>query len=135
MSLTMEQFRKKWKGKRINGYTPRGGQCVDEMREWIKNLTGNAYYGLPSIVAAKDAFAAADPKKWRKVRWDGTNTPPVGAILVFARGRWGHVSTARVGSTKKRAASFDQNWTLDHRCSDEAHDNTAHKLIGWLVKR
>lgn len=133
--LTVESFRRKWRGKRIGGYTSRGGQCVDQMREWIRNLTGNAYHGLPRVVAAKDAFAAADPRKWRKVRWDGCNVPPVGAILVFARGRWGHVAVARAHSTRSRVASFDQNWSVDYRCTDEAHPNADHQLVGWLIKR
>lgn len=135
MAISLNDFRRKHKGRRVSGYTSRGGQCVDLARAWVENLTCNAYKGLPRVIAAKEMFDAADARVWRKVRNSPQGVPPVGAVVVFARGRWGHVAIARAGCTTTKLLTFDQNWSVSQRCTDETHGYTAEKVIGWLIKR
>lgn len=129
------EFRKKWNGRRINGYSRNGGQCIDAGREFVKFLTGDAYHGIPRVAGAQDWFNAADPKKWLKIRNNPNNHPPDGAIVVCARGRWGHLFMA-YGCTATELAGWGQNWTVQYHCAAEHHDTYAEmECIGWLIPR
>lgn len=136
MRKVLVSFYKKFKGKRINGYTRNGGQCIDAWREFVKMLTGDPYYGCPRVAGAEDIWNALDPKKWIKVRNTSKNFPLMGAIVICKRGRWGHVLFADDGCTATELRGIAQNWTLEHRVAKEEHDTYAEmEVIGWAYLR
>jgi len=139
MSLTLAEFVTKYDGKRVSGYSESGGQCVDLVRTFLKDQTGDPYYGIPAVPGgAKDMFAKADPRKWRKVKNTPPGVPPAGAIVVFDAhpgNSYGHVAIALRRSDAHNVQSFDQNWSRYRRCTKEWHRYERDRVIGWLIRR
>lgn len=134
---SLTNFIKYWNGKSPTGYTRPGGQCIDLVRYWLKKHTGDPYT-IPRVFAAKEMYAAASPRKWRKTRWKFGKVPPAGAIVVFddhPGNQWGHVAIARAGSTKHELLSFDANWNTYRVASRETHRYARDRVVGWLLWR
>lgn len=143
MALTKTQihsrlvsFRRKWLGKRINGYSANGGQCVDECRQWLAEAFGwsrsKIYKAIPPG-NAETWFKNASTTYFRKIKNTPSGKPPEGAIVVLSHGRYGHVFVAKAGCTTTKMYSLDQNWSIARRVTDEAHRYS--ECIGWLVVR
>jgi hypothetical protein len=150
MGLSLLKFREKWKGRRCSGYTDKGGQCIDIVREWLRNRFGNPYHGIPSVGAASQMYARASTTKWRKVPyrrhadgwWKGPDgrpfRPPNGSILVYAGHEgniYGHVAIVRRSPDGHNSETFDQNWSRYQRCTDEIHRHARDRVIGCLIPR
>lgn len=134
MTLTLGETIKEYDGKTVSGYSNEGGQCGDLARTWVKNLTGDPYYGLPPTgnAGVRQFWYSADVKRWRKVAYEHGRVPASGALIIFDVGVYGHVGIAIPGSSLDVARSFDQNWSTRHICAKESHRYTAHGCLGWL---
>jgi surface antigen len=130
-------------GKRINGYSENGGQCVDEARDYMKDVWGVNPYDMVKAGNAKHFLNNANTKKVRVIRRKANGqvdppyaakNPPKGSILVTDSGRFGHVAVVE-SSNSDYANTIDQNWSKKHRVTRERHRYTSHGVIGWIIKR
>lgn len=131
--LSVKRFIEKYDGKSVDT-----GQCVALVRRYLKEVLGLDEYAIPPVGGAKEMYAKAPTRKFRKVKYTGENRPPSGAIVVFdghAGNPYGHVAIARAGSTKHEHNTFDQNWSRYRRCSRERHRARRDRVIGWLIRR
>lgn len=136
MTISMTAFMTKYNGKRINGYSTKGGQCVDETRQFMAECFGwsrNKIYDAVPPGNAETWFANADTKFFTKVRYKSGLIVPGYAIVVMKHGVYGHVFPAKFKSDKVKILSFDQNWSSYRRCAMEAH--SYREVIGWLIRR
>lgn len=135
MALSLNDFVKKYNGKTVSGYSNEGGQCGDLARTWVKNKTGDPYYGLPPTGSAgvRQFYYNCDLKKWRKIAYEHGRVPPAGALLIHDVGTYGHVGIVLDGSTLDYARVFDQNWSVYHKCTKDTHRYTSTGVLGWLV--
>lgn len=128
-------FRRKWRGRRINGYSEDGGQCVDEVRQWMAEGFGWSRAKIYAAIPPGDAktfFSNASSKYFKKVRNTPRGIPPEGSIAVLDHGKHGHVMVVKGGyNTTTRMYTLDQNWSAYHRVADEAHGYA--ECIGWLI--
>jgi hypothetical protein len=135
----VSRFVRRYDGKRIDGYSRSGGQCVDAVRQFMAETFGwsrSKIYNAVPPGNAKTFFANANPKYFRKVKNTPDYVPPVGAIGVYGSSMgngYGHVVIVREDSTKRLLKSFDQNYSLYRKCAREAHRYSG--CIGFLIKR
>lgn len=135
--MTLDAFRKRWLGKALDWWSssPKP-QCVDLVREWMHRGLGiskaDMYRAIPRG-DAKTFYKNASSKFFSKVAYRKGRVPPKGAIVVWNHGKYGHVAIAKKKCTTDRMRTLDQNWSIDHRVTDEAHRYV--DCIGWLVRR
>lgn len=135
--ITLAAFRKRWLGKSIDTWStsPRP-QCVDLVRQWMiegLGFTATSMYKAIPRSNAEDFFSKASSTYFRKIRNTPAGIPPEGAIVVIQHGDYGHVFIAKRGCTTRLMYSLDQNWSIPHKITDEAHRYTG--CIGWLIRR
>lgn len=135
--ISFTAFRKKWLGKAIGTWsTSKLPQCVDLVRQWMiegLGFTSKTMYDAIPRGDAKTFFARANPRHFRKIKNTPRGIPPEGAIVVLDHGKYGHVFIAKRGGTTLKMFSLDQNWSVPHKISDEAH--RYGECIGWLIRR
>ena len=123
----MEDFVKKWNGKKCNG-----GQCVALAKEWIQE---NKWPAFPGIAYAKD-YAGLTIKGHQWIKNSPKNMPQEGDIVVFGalnKDSVGHMSIAYKPTNATTLTSFDQNWPINSACAEVTHKNYKY-VLGWYHK-
>ena len=137
--LSPEQFIKKYQGKTISGWSNSGGQCVDAVRQVMRETMGISGTTLQAISGgnAHDFFNNASTKYFHKtsggyVRRTPNLIVPEWAIVVLNHGFYGHVFMSFKGSTHNLIRGWGQNWTRVRHCDYEAHGLS--EVIGILTR-
>lgn len=136
--MTIQQFLDKYNGKPIDYDKKFGFQCVDLMRQYIKEvLGGSPYQVIPAADYAKNMFYNYKGTYFEKIYNSPTNSPSKGDIVfwktyLFVTGIAGHVAIA-VDAGMMSLITFDQNWPRGTFCHFQKHSYRG--VIGWLHKK
>ena len=139
--MTFEQFITKYNGRYIDFDGAYGFQCVDEIRQYIKEVLGwGPYIALPTRGNAKDIFIKfpdGGNKYFQKIKNGPNNMPQKGDLVFwtwypFKIGWAGHTAIASV-SWLMGLNTFDQNFPTDSFCRFTLHDYKG--CLGWLRPR
>ena len=138
--MIFDQFTTKYNGKFIDFDGKWGFQCVDEIRQYLKEVLGLDGYTLPPVTYAKQLFTNfpnTGTKDFFKVFNSPTNAPPKGAIVIwgtypFVTGIAGHVALCSA-STSMSLITFDQNYGNPKSCHFVQHSYKG--VLGWLTPK
>jgi len=143
--MTFEEFVIKYNGKYIDYDGFYGFQCVDLMRQYVKEAEGlMPYIAIPTKGNAKDIFNNfKDNQFYQKVKNGLTNMPKKGDIVFWGypyglywdkyKPVWaGHVAVVS-DAWLMGLISFDQNWGKPNFCRYVNH--TYKGCLGWLTRR
>ena len=125
----------------LNGKTGIGntdgnkGQCVGLVMVWIDNLGLSHFYGH-----ARDLFANAPVKQWKKIKNTPTGYPISGDIIVFDKtmgGGFGHTGVVIESDEKSDSVTiFEQNNPANVpgvACEVTTYKGAYWKaVVGWL---
>ncbi len=136
MKLTLDRFFAKYNGRYVDYDGHYGCQCVDLLRQYLKECLGLNPYTLPPVAYAKQVFQNFDPKNpyFVKVLNGPTNVPKRGDIVVwgfypFVTGIAGHVAIFDRGDMWN-FITFDQNYPTGSPCHFQRHNYRG--VLGWL---
>lgn len=143
--MTFEEFVAKYNGKYIDYDNAYGFQCVDLMRQYVKEVEGLLpYTAIPTRGDAKDIFNNfKDNQFYTKIKNGLTNIPKKGDIVFwgypygfYMNGiipKWaGHVAIVSQGWLMG-LISFDQNFGNPSFCRYVNHNYKG--CLGWLSRR
>lgn len=139
MSLT--SFIAKWLNRYCDFDQKWGAQCVDLMRQFIKDVTGKAPYSIPAATYAKQIFKnfpEAGTRDWIKIRNAPSNFPQQGDILFFdglvpgVTGIAGHVGIVTKGDVNQFEL-FNQNYPTNSTCQLRRFGYRG--VMGWIRSR
>lgn len=136
--MTLDQFIAKYNGKYIDFDGHYGPQCVDLMRQYVKEVYGLNPYVIPAAGSAKQIYLNFKNNEFfHKVPNTITGVPNKGDIVFwgwypFVTGWAGHVSIFSAGDAKK-FISFDQNYPTGSFCRYYNHDYRG--VMGWLQRK
>jgi len=147
--MTLNEFVEKYKGKVVDFDGMYGGQCVDLVRQYFKDV-----WNLPEqpegVKSAKDFYFKHESRPKQRMYCDchsyiGANLPPVGSVVIFKDtddNEHGHIAICinvvgiyidvleqdGVYNTKARAEGREQKpaYISKWKCD---------RLVGWLVKK
>lgn len=128
--MTLQQFRDKYIGKKVDFDGFYGGQCVDLYRQYVKDVLG--YPQSPGVGGAAEIWDSASPEYYDFIKNTPTGVPQPGDIVIWNRragGGFGHVAIFLRGDIN-RFTSLDQNWPTLDKVTETEHNYT--NVIGWL---
>jgi cell wall-associated NlpC family hydrolase len=138
--MTFQQFLDRYNGAYIDYDGAYGYQCVDLMRQYIKDVFGvNPYIALPPNSSAKQIYKAYTfSTPYKKIANTPTAIPKNGDIIFWGyypgvTGWAGHVAiVVGDGASVNNFISFDQNWPSRTACHRQLHNYKG--VMGWLRK-
>lgn len=128
--MTLEEFKNKYLGKKVDWDNFYGGQCVDLYRQYVNDVLG--FPQSPGVGGAAEIWDSADPKYYDFIPNGDTNFPEPGDIVIWNRragGGFGHVAIA-LSANPNDFISLDQNWPTLDKVTETKHNYT--NVIGWL---
>lgn len=134
-SMTYQQFKDKWNGKFCDYDKAFGFQCVDLMRQYMKEVMGlEPYKVLPGATYAKQLFWNYKTGPLSKISNGPSNFPKKGAIVFwttypFVTGIAGHVGIVDSADANTLIV-FSQNYPSGSACSLRKFSYKG--VIGWL---
>lgn len=141
--MTTDQFFTKYNGRYIDYDGKFGNQCVDEMRQYIKDVLGYDGYIIPAVNYAKNIFynfPDGGTKQFTKIYNGPTNYPLKGDIIFFKTsilppwlyGWAGHVEIVS-SADGMNMVNFAQNWPTGSPCHFQPRKYK--DCLGWLHPR
>ena len=128
--MTLNEFVKKYLGKKLDYDQFYGGQCIDLYRFYVKEVL--EFPQSPGVGGAAEIWDSADSEYYDFIDNEPTTVPQIGDIVIWNRkegGGFGHVAIYLEGNVNW-FNSFDQNWPTLDKCTITTHDYT--NVIGWL---
>lgn len=144
--MTHGQFISKYQGKYLDWDKKFGFQCMDLMRQYVKEVYGLSPYAvIPAAPTAKQCFLNFKDNQYFKKVLNGPNNMPKQGDLVFwgtypfVTGWAGHVAIFDKGDLYT-IISFDQNYGVGTPCHLQKHgyNKILHGyrgVMGWLTRR
>lgn len=136
--MTLEQFVSEWNGKYIDFDGHYGFQCVDLIRQYVKEMYKvDPYKAIPAAINAKTIFNNfKDNQYFHKIKNSPYGLPEKGDIIFwgyypFVTGWDGHVAIYS-GGDLHNIVSFDQNYGKPNFCRYVNHNDRYHGVMGWL---
>lgn len=133
--MTFLQFFNEWNGRFCDYDKAYGYQCVDLIRQYIKEVLGwKPYDAIPPISYAKYAFTNYNKKYFTQIKNSPTNMPKQGDIIIW-KWQWpvtgiaGHIAICSKADVN-RLISFDQNYPTRQPCKLVNHSYKG--VLGWL---
>lgn len=133
--MTYKQFRDKYLGKFVDYDKRYGFQCVDLMRQYLKEVRGvDPYKVLPGATYAKQLFWNYKTGPLTKVLNGPTNAPKQGDVVFwntfpFVTGIAGHVGIVESADANSLIV-FSQNYPTGSACSLRKFSYKG--VMGWL---
>ena len=133
--ITFDEFINKWKGRYLDFDGRYGYQCVDLMRQYIKEvLQVNPYEIKPAGTAKQIYRNFTSSPHFIKIPNTPTGVPKKGDIIFwgtypFVTGFAGHVALFVEGNVMS-FISFDQNWPTGTSCHLQKHSYRG--VMGWI---
>lgn len=128
--MTLQQFKEKYLGKKVDFDGYYGGQCVDLYRQYVKEVLG--FPQSPGVGGAAEIWDSASPEYYDFIPNSPTGVPTAGDIVIWNRragGGFGHVAIFLRGDVNS-FVSLDQNWPTLDKVTETVHNYT--NVIGWL---
>lgn len=133
--MELQEFIKKWIGKKCDFDGAYGGQCVDLFRMYLQEvLKVPQPNGVTGAADFWDKFES-DPalySKFDKIKNTPSGVPQAGDVIIWSKkaGKgYGHIAIFIEGDAKS-FKSFDQNWPTLSKCTQTNHTYT--NVLGWL---
>lgn len=127
----VDSFFAKWDNKFVDFDGVYGNQCVDEIKQYFKEVVGIEPKARGDAVKYWDNTPEMD-----RIANTPTGVPEKGDVIIWnakVGAGSGHISIAKgVGNTSS-FDSFDQNWPVGSPCHFVNHNYT--NVIGWLRMR
>lgn len=130
MTISLDEFVRKYLGKKLDWDGYYGGQCTDLYRFYVKEVLG--YPQSPGVGGAAEIWDSASPEYYDFIKNTPTGVPQPGDIVIWNRragGGFGHVAIFLRGDIN-RFTSLDQNWPTLDKVTETEHNYT--NVIGWL---
>jgi len=149
--MTRQEFVDKYNGVPVDYDGVYGAQCVDLIRQYLKDVFGFTKEMQPEpVVGAADFFFLHNERPVQRelfncVPYTGTIQPPVGSLLIFKSSdgnRYGHIAICfdadRLGMTV-----FEQDGVVNERALREGREQKGacvghwgyDRLVGWLMPK
>lgn len=132
--MTLEEFIKKYIGKKVDFDGAFGAQCVDLFRQYNKDVWGNPHTG--AVEGAKDLFLnykkMPEEVKYLKI----VRTPFVGDVVVFdatPANKYGHVGIIVGSVSNETFLVFEQDGFKQDGAKIGIRDKT--NILGYLRKK
>ena len=141
--MGVDEFFTKYTGKPVDYDGKYGYQCVDLMRQYVKEVLGLDGYIIPPVTYAKQIFynmPNGGNKHFIKIFNKPTNAPKKGDIVIF-KNSWlppwlygwaGHVEICSEAAVMTMV-NFSQNWPTGTFCHFQKH--SYKDCLGWLSPR
>lgn len=140
--MTLDQFFTKYNGKFIDHDKSWGYQCVDLVRQYIKEVLGwKPYDAIPPIQYAKYAFTNYNKKKFQAIANSPNNFPKEGDIVIWGwswpvTGVAGHIAICSRADARY-LLTIDQNYPTGSPVRFVQHYNRVFRhayrgVLGWL---
>lgn len=134
--MAYDEFVSKWIGRYLDYDGKYGFQCVDLMRQYVKDVYGlNPYQAIPTTGNAKEIYRNFRNNQYlRKENNTPTNMPQKGDIVFwgtypFITGFAGHVGIV-VEASLYHLIVFNQNYPVGSPCQ---YRRFSYKgVLGWL---
>ena len=137
--MNHDSFTAKYNGKFVDYDGYYGNQCVDLMRQYIKECLGINPSTIPAVGYAAQIYQNFNSNnKWfTRIANTPTNIPKKGDIVIwkyypFVTGMAGHVAIFDNGNMFS-LITFDQNWGNPKCCRFVKHSYKG--VLGWLRKK
>jgi cell wall-associated NlpC family hydrolase len=138
--MTYQEFLDKYNWQYVDYDKYYGYQCVDLMRQYIKDVFDlNPYQVLPPAPGAKQIYQRYNTGYPFKKIPNTREAIPINGDIIFWGWYWGltgpngHVGiVVGDGSSVNNFISFDQNWPRGSACHRQLHDYRG--VMGWLRK-
>lgn len=133
--MTFLQFFDEWNGKFCDYDKAFGFQCMDLVRQYIKEVLGwKPYEVIPPVNYAKEAFYNYNKSKFTRIENSKTNFPKEGDIVIWKwwwpiTGVAGHIAICSKADVKTMI-TFDQNYPSKQPCKFVNHSYSG--VLGWL---
>lgn len=133
--MTPQQFFDKYNGKFVDYDKAYGYQCMDIVRQFMKEVLGyQPYDAIPPVTYAKYAFVKYNPKYFSQIKNGKTNFPKNGDIVIwgtypFVTGIAGHIAICSRADVNSMI-TFDQNYPTRSFCKFVHHNYRG--VLGWL---
>jgi hypothetical protein len=135
MTISFDDFIKKWLGKKCDWDGYFSGQCVDLFRQYVQEVLA-----LPQpkgVGGAKDFWTNFDTdqalfENYEKIPNTPDGVPQKGDVVIWngrAGGGYGHVAMFVEGDVNG-FTSFDENWPTLDKCTLTKHNYT--NVSGWF---
>ena len=132
--MSLEEFIKKYIGKKVDFDGAFGAQCVDLFRQYNKDVWGNPHTG--AVEGAKDLYLNYESMPNEVKYLKKVNTPFVGDVVVFGpttSNKYGHVGII-VGSVGcDTLLIFEQDGFKQDGAKINIRDTAS--IIGYLRKK
>jgi len=128
--MNLDDFIKKYLGKKIDYDLSYGGQCVDLFRQYVKEVLG--FPQSNPVGGAADIWHTASEKYYNFIKNTPNGVPEKGDIVIWNRNAgkgFGHVAIFLEGNVGK-FTSLDQNWPTLNKVTKTSH--YYKNVIGWL---
>lgn len=137
--VKLDPFIKKWTGKKADFDGQYGGQCVDLIRFYMRDVLGGNGYQLPKITWASEFYTNfKNTKEFIQVPNAAYNAPRKGDIIVYRPwfypyGRGGHVAIV-LSADGKSVTIFEQNFPTGTLCkkNTRGYGLFGKAVLGWL---
>jgi hypothetical protein len=138
--MTYQEFLDLHSGHYVDYDHAYGYQCVDLMRQYIKDVLGlDPYAVLPAAPGAKQIFQRYNTSYPFKKIYNTREAIPKNGDIMFWGWYWGvtgingHVAICvGDGAGQWNFVSFDQNWPTGTACHRQLHSYKG--VMGWLRK-
>jgi N-acetylmuramoyl-L-alanine amidase len=134
--MNTQVFFDKWNGKYLDFDGHWGYQCMDLLRQYLKECLGLNPYDLPAVQYAKQVFQNFNPSNthFTKIVNTPSGVPLKGDIIFwnyypFVTGWAGHVALCMTASVNN-LITFDQNYPTNSPCHYQKHNYRG--VMGWL---
>lgn len=132
--MSLEEFVKKYIGKKVDFDGAFGAQCVDLFRQYNKDVWGNPHTG--AVEGAKDLYLNYESMPNEVEYLKKVNTPFVGDVVIFGAttsNKYGHVGII-VGSVGcNTVLVFEQDGFKQDGAKINIRDTAS--IIGYLRKK
>jgi len=136
---SLDPFIKKWRGLTADYDGAWGGQCVDLIRFYLRDVLGIPAYSLPAVLWANQLYTNfTNTKDFIQIPNAAYNYPIKGDIIVY-KPYWypykkgGHVSIV-VDANSKTVTQFEQNFPSGSKCTvnTRGYGLLGKAVYGWL---
>lgn len=149
LSMTIQEFVEKYKGKLVDFDGAYGAQCVDLVRQYFKDV-----WELPKqpegVIGAQDFYYKHNERPIQNKLCDchsyiGAMLPPVGSVVVFKKAstnQFGHIGIC-LSADALGMNVFEQDGIANAKAIEEKRKQKGayikrwnyDRLVGWLVKK
>jgi hypothetical protein len=127
--MTPQEFFTKYNGKGIDYDNYYGFQCMDEYRQFVKEVLN--FPQSPSVSGAIKVWDTYLKDRFDRISNSDTNFPECGDVIIWGAGvgEYGHIAICS-SANKDNFISFDQNWPVGSLCHYQNH--SYKNVLGWL---